>query len=86
MRKLGLECEHWMEDLSDKWTEIVGEAVAAHTRPGRIEARVLYVFVDSSVWLNELKRYGAKSISGNLKRCFGEKRIKDVRFQLDPDG
>lgn len=86
MKKLGIEEQHWFAVLEEEWPNIVGEAVAKHTRPGRFEKRNLVVFVDSSVWLNELLRYGRKKILLNLQKQFGADRIKSVSLQLDPEG
>jgi len=85
MKGLGLDSEHWVETLSREWSEIVGSAVAKHTRPGRLDGCQLSVFVDSSVWVNELKRYGAKEMLQNLQARFGAGRIRNIRIQLDPD-
>jgi predicted nucleic acid-binding Zn ribbon protein len=85
MRKLGLDSEHWIETLTQEWVAIVGNAVGAHTRPGRVDGKHLTVFVDSSVWLNELKRYGAKQMLQNLQSRLGASRIQQIRLQLDPE-
>ncbi len=85
MRRVGLDARHWVDTLSEEWGTIVGAAVAAHTRPGRLDGNRLTVFVDSSAWLNELKRYGAKQMLGNLQSRFGASRIRNIRLQVDPD-
>jgi len=86
MRQVGLDEQHWVETLSREWKEIVGKGVGKHTRPGRITGSTLYVFVDSSVWLNELKRYGQKEMLANLQNRFGANRIRSLSIQIDPDG
>jgi hypothetical protein len=85
MKGLGLDSQHWVATLSNEWGDIVGAAVGKHTRPGRLDGSQLCVFVDSSVWLNELKRYGAKQILQNLQSRFGANRIRNIRLQLDPE-
>ena len=86
MKGLGLDEQHWIATLSSEWQEIVGSAVGKHTKPGRISGTTLYVFVDSSVWLNELKRYGQKEMLLNLQSRFGANRIRNLSIQIDPDG
>ena len=86
MKKLGLEDQHWLIILNNEWKDLVGEDVAKHTRPGRYEDANLSVFVDSSVWFNELTRYGRKTMLSNLQNRFGEKKIRSITLQLDPDG
>jgi predicted nucleic acid-binding Zn ribbon protein len=85
MKQFGLDAHHWVDTLTEEWGKIVGAAVGGHTRPGRLDGSQLTVFVDSSVWLNELKRYGAKQMLGNLQSRFGASRIRNIRLQLDPD-
>ena len=85
MKRFGLDEQHWVDTLTAEWKEIVGAAVGTHSRPGRLDGSRLTVFVDSSVWLNELKRYGAKQMLGNLQSRFGASRIRNIRLQLDPD-
>ncbi len=85
MKKIGLDEQNWIETLSQEWEQIVGKGVGRHTRPGRISGKQLYVFVDSSVWLNELQRYGKTQMLSNLQSKFGEKRIRNISLQLDPE-
>jgi predicted nucleic acid-binding Zn ribbon protein len=85
MKGIGLDEEHWIATLSSEWQQIVGSGVGRHTKPGRISGTTLYVFVDSSVWLNELKRYGQKEMLHNLQLRFGTNRIRNLSIQLDPD-
>jgi len=86
MKKIGLEDEQWLETLSMEWARLVGEAVARHTRPGRFKKRELTVFVDSSVWLNELSRYGRKEMLAKLRERFGKGKITSISLKLDPEG
>ena len=81
-RKLGLEGQVWLQQLQTDWTRVVGAAVAKHTRPGRFDGRALSVYVDSAVWLNELKRYGQAQMLANLQREFP--KIQALRLEPDP--
>lgn len=85
MRRLGLEDQQWLFALTDEWPGMVGDVVAAHCRPGRVDRGVLTIFVDSSVWLNELSRYGQGQILTNLHKRFGDEKIRRILFRLDPD-
>lgn len=38
-----------------RWTELVGEAVAAHVTPVRLDGDTLVVEVDDSAWATQLK-------------------------------
>ena len=70
--------------IEDKWAEIAGKA-AAHSKPAKLEKGVLTVYVDSSSWLNELSRFGRKSIQSGLNRHVGKDIVTELHFVLDPD-
>jgi predicted nucleic acid-binding Zn ribbon protein len=84
MKKAGLAEQHWAAVLEDSWPEIAGAEVARHTRPGPLQEKTLVVYVDSPVWLNELRRMGQRHLLNNLQKQFGPSRIKAVKLELDP--
>lgn len=84
MKSLGLEEQHWLTELADRWDEIAGGTVSSHTRPGRVSGDRLTVFVDNSAWLNELQRYGKQKLLTNVRAEFGDK-ISSLELRLDPD-
>ena len=86
MGRLGLADRCNGDLLAAKWPELVGPGVAAHARPGRLENGRLTVFVDSSVWLNELQRYSGPLLTERVRKLLGADKVKALRFQLDPDG
>ena len=52
--RLGLESKLFEARLRRQWPDIVGEPIAAHTRPDQIRFKKLYVLVHKSVWLQQL--------------------------------
>ena len=85
MKKIGLEQPLWEQTLLREWEEIVGPQVAQHARPGRLDRKILCVYIANSAWLMELRRFGEKAMLNNLQQRFGRATIKGVRLQLDPD-
>jgi len=85
MKQWGLEQRLWEQEMLREWPALAGDDVARHTRPGRLERKILLVYVRHPVWLSELSRYGKPILLANLQRRFGADRIRDVRLQLDPD-
>jgi len=85
LNQLGLADTFWTQTLEREWVEIVGPQLARHTRPGRFQYGVLYVFVANSVWLAELNRMGQKPMLANIQKRFGADRIKSLRLQIDPE-
>jgi predicted nucleic acid-binding Zn ribbon protein len=84
MKQFGLGDQHWLETVDGEWPEMVGKDVAKHTRIGGITDKNLTVYVDNTVWLSELSRYGREKMLGNLQKRFGADRIRSVKLLLDP--
>lgn len=53
-RRLGLESKLLESRLQRRWADIVGEQIAAHTRPEQIRFKKLLIHVRHSVWLHQL--------------------------------
>jgi hypothetical protein len=53
-QRFGLSVRLLEHRLQRQWPAIVGEHVAAHTRPESIRFKKLYVITDSSVWIQQL--------------------------------
>lgn len=85
LKEVGLEDKMWQQALLNEWPQLVGEQVARRARPGRIQNKVLTVFVSNSVWLNELTRYSRPQMLKNLQARFGTDLIRELRLQPDPD-
>lgn len=84
LESAGLEDRFWEQELDSHWSDIVGEQVAAHTRPGRYLHRRLTIYVDSSPWMSALQRDFSDILLGNLQDAFGTGRINRIDFKLDP--
>lgn len=86
IRKLGLQAELWRQTLQSCWKDIVGEGLAARTRPGEVNGHTLTVFVRHSIYLHELARNRAagEQLLENLRRRLPEAPIRAVRFAMDP--
>lgn len=54
IREHGLEAKVFEHRLRRQWPDIVGDRVAAHTRPDGIRFKKLYVVAQHSVWLQQL--------------------------------
>lgn len=86
LKRMGLAHAAWAAEIADAWPSIAGKQVAGHTRPGTLQGADLTVYVDSSVWLNELQRYGLAALLRNVQEYAGAGKVHRVRLQLDPDG
>ena len=57
-KRLGLEGAVGVGRLFAGWPEIVGEAMAEHVRPVRIDRSALVVAVDHPAWATQVRRLG----------------------------
>lgn len=73
-----------LQQVQARWPAIAGPQFAAHAWPGRLNANVLYVYVDSSAWLNEIVRFQADNILRQIRSMTGPADIKTVRYQVNP--
>ena len=73
-----------VSDMAAAWPEIVGPQLAANTRPGHLENRLLTVFVSHPAWLMELRGAPATEILGRLQARFGKTTIANLRWSIDP--
>ena len=46
--------KYFIFSMQSKWEQICGANVAKHSKPVRLERKVLYINTDSSVWANHL--------------------------------
>ncbi|MDK7138916.1 DciA family protein [Corynebacterium simulans] len=75
----------WENELADgwvigNWTNLVGERIAAHTKPERIKDKVVYISCDASVWATEL-RYLQRQILRKIADRLGPDVIVELRIQ-----
>ena len=72
-------------DLGERWAQAVGEAIAAHAQPERLEAGRLIVVVDDPAWATEL-RYHSSRILAALNAETGAATISELRLRVHPGG
>ena len=85
LKRVDLPSRGWLEQLTRDWAKIAGPEVATHTRPARMERDALVVFVDSSVWIDELSRRGRHILLQNILRQPNTRAVKRLMFRLEPD-
>jgi len=63
------------------WTEVMGEEIAQHSQPIKIQDQTLCVRVKNNIWANELNlRKGELIQKFNLRA--GEEIISDILFKV----
>ncbi len=83
MRLQGPEASR-LTALAQGWVALAGNAVAAHSRPGRLDGRRLTVYVDSSTWLSELERTWKRTLLERVQAKLGPGVVQSLLFRIDP--
>ncbi|MFK8139182.1 MAG: DUF721 domain-containing protein [Bdellovibrionales bacterium] len=65
-----------------EWSDIVGPKIAKNSEPVGYYNGTLYVWVPSSVWLQEM-RYIAGNMIVKINKHLGKKWARNIRFTLD---
>jgi predicted nucleic acid-binding Zn ribbon protein len=65
------------------WAELVGEGVAAHTRPLRLRDGVLTIGVDDPAWASQL-RFLEGDLLDRLASAPGGDAVTQITFQVVP--
>lgn len=66
--------------IAHAWSEIVGEEIAAKTRPGELNRGVLKITCANSVWANELSLMSAKIVE-EINKVVGKQTVKRLTFR-----
>lgn len=82
MPRLGLKDRLQEAEVLAAWRSIVGDFLAQHSRPVRLQEGVLHVEVLQPSVRYELERTCKPEILRKLKEKFGVRRVKDVKFRL----
>jgi len=64
-----------------RWADVVDAETAAHSRPGKIVAGVLWIEVESPAWMQQFQ-YRREEILAALNCRLRHARIKEIRFRL----
>lgn len=82
MASLGLQDRLKAEAVLGAWKEIVGDFVAKHSAPQQLKDGVLYVSVLQPTMHFELERNWKREILEKLKKRFGARTVRDIRFRI----
>jgi predicted nucleic acid-binding Zn ribbon protein len=82
MQRLGLRERLHETEVTQAWSQIVGEFIATHSAPVALREGVLYVRVLQPALHYELEQVSKPEILRKLKQRFSTKTIRDVRFRV----
>jgi predicted nucleic acid-binding Zn ribbon protein len=82
MGTLGLGERLRAEEVSLAWREVVGDFVASHSAPQRLENGVLTVRVLQPTVHYELDRVFKPQLLAKLRKRFGNSTIRELKFRV----
>jgi len=82
MQRFGLKERLHESEVIEAWSNIVGDFIAAHSAPVALREGILIVRVLQPALHYELEQVSKIDILRKLKRRFGAKVIRDVRFRV----
>ena len=82
MQRLGLRERLHETEVIEAWSKIVGEFIAMHSAPVALRDGILYVRVLQPALHYELEQVSKIDILRKLKKRFGSKTIRDIRFRV----
>ena len=80
--ELGLPEPGLVGVLTERWVEVVGDAVAAHARPRDLRDGTLTIAVDAAPWATQL-RYLEADICARFAAITGRDAIRRVRVVVE---
>ncbi|MDR3588724.1 MAG: DUF721 domain-containing protein [Negativicutes bacterium] len=80
IKNLGMKKRFYEEIVLINWRKIVGDKLASHTFPVKIQRGVLMVGTSSSVWSHHLVTM-KENIVYKINEFAGEKVVSDIKFQ-----
>ena len=82
-RRFGVTDAASLTTVFNRWPDVVGPAVAAHTRPLSLTRGVLVVAVDDPAWATQLKYLGA-SVVERFAELVGGDAITRLEVRVRP--
>ena len=83
MRGLGAPEASGVHLVFDRWEEVVGEALAAHTRPLKIDGKRLVLAVDEPAIATHVKFLQAELLA-RLEELLGPDRVTAIDLRVGP--
>ncbi len=84
-RQIGTAPPDTLAHVFSRWAETVGETVAAHVRPERIDGDALVVAVDSPAWASHLRTH-APELLRKLSGVAGLGALSSLVIRVRPAG
>jgi len=80
LKKLVNKETAFIRQIKNQWHSIVGDQLAAYTKPSSFSKNTLYVEVSHSIWLMQLKNYNTDSLIQKIAQATNTSLCRKIRF------
>ena len=70
------------KSLREKWKKVAGEVISDHTEVGMVKSGVLYIEVDSAMWLHHISSFKKEELLASMQSEFKRGYISDIKFRV----
>ncbi len=70
------------KNLREKWKMVAGEVISGHTEVGMVKSGVLYIEVDSAMWLHHISSFKKEELLASIQNEFKRGYISDIKFRV----
>ena len=81
---MGLDDKFEEARLIQGWAEVVGPVIAQRSRPRVLRDGILFIEVESSVWMQELW-FHQRQIIERIKKEFPKVEVKGIRLEIEKE-
>jgi hypothetical protein len=84
LKMLKVEYNAIQDGISSNWKNIARADYVAHSKPGEFNEATgaLVIYVESSLWLNQIRRYGERNLMQRLQSSYPQ--VTKLIFKLNP--
>lgn len=70
------------KNLREKWKKVAGEVISEHTEVGMVKSGILYIEVDSAMWLHHISSFKKEELLVSIQSEFKRGYISEIKFRV----
>ena len=70
------------KNLREKWKKVAGDVISEHTEVGMVKSGILYIEVDSAMWLHHISSFKKEELLVSIQSEFKRGYISDIKFRV----
>ena len=70
------------KNLREKWKKVACDVISEHTEVGMVKSGILYIEVDSAMWLHHISSFKKEELLASIQNEFKRGYISDIKFRV----